>query len=159
MNIYTPRFSRVKFISCDQDQIRWGNNDDPNGLLKPNETYVVDRTEVHSSHTKVFLMKFPNKKFNSVCFENVSRGRLERDLIVNKAKELNLRWAQTYSKNCKKYYKVKLWSSHNLSADKLSQLTLFARELNCTDVFEIVYDQGRSYERRSIVFKFYHKKD
>jgi len=57
----------VVFIGCLKEQINWGNNDDPNGILIKNNTYIVEKIEVHSYHTKLTL-KGVNGKFNSVCF-------------------------------------------------------------------------------------------
>jgi hypothetical protein len=68
---FKPPFNsndKVKFIGCSQDQISWGNNDDPNMLIL-DEIYVVECVEVHSQHTKISL-KGVGGKFNSVCFSN-----------------------------------------------------------------------------------------
>jgi hypothetical protein len=56
--------------ACD-DQVRWGGNDDPRGLLEQGKAYDVEKIEVHSYHTKVFLVEFPGKKFNSVHFSDI----------------------------------------------------------------------------------------
>lgn len=71
MNIYAPEGTKVKFIeeSASIAQIRWGGNDDPNGVLEVGEEYTVDHTDVRSSHTKLFLKEFPGKQFNTVWFE------------------------------------------------------------------------------------------
>lgn len=63
----------VRFDSCSEDQIRWGSNDDPNGVLQQNELYVVDYVEVHSQHTKISLSGIQGK-FNSVCFSLVEES-------------------------------------------------------------------------------------
>lgn len=64
--------SKVRFIKkASIDQIRWGSNDDPNDLLEVGKVYDVEDWEVHSWHTKVILVDFPGKRFNSVNFEEV----------------------------------------------------------------------------------------
>lgn len=64
----------VKYIGCSQEQVNWGNNTDPNGILMPNSQYYVERVEVHSQHTKLELRGVKGK-FNSVCFEVVNDTR------------------------------------------------------------------------------------
>lgn len=71
MDIYSPKGTKVRFTGASIEQIRWGANDDPREDLKPGKIYTVDHTEVHSQHTKVYLKEFPDRKFNSVCFEEV----------------------------------------------------------------------------------------
>ena len=60
----------VRFIGCTPEQIRWGNNDDPNELLFRGDVFYVEKVEVHSQHTKLSLRGVYGK-FNSVCFEKV----------------------------------------------------------------------------------------
>jgi len=61
-----------RYMGCQcEEQIQWAGNVDPRGLLEVGMDYVVERTEVHTWHTKVFLTAFPNKQFNSVWFEQV----------------------------------------------------------------------------------------
>lgn len=68
---YDPK--AVRFKGCTEDQIRWGSNDDPNGLLTPGEVYEVEKIDVHTWHTKYILKGFPGRVFNSVCFEEVTK--------------------------------------------------------------------------------------
>ena len=58
----------VEYIGCSQEQINWGNNDDPRSLLIIGNEYRIEKVDVHSQHTKV---KLYNKMgwFNSVCFK------------------------------------------------------------------------------------------
>lgn len=49
-------------------QINWGSNDNPNDLLTIGTLYDVSKIEVHSWHTKIELVGFPGKKFNTVGF-------------------------------------------------------------------------------------------
>ena len=61
---------KVKFLGCSEEQINWGNNDDPNKLLFVGDKYIIDKVEVHSYHTKLTL-RGVSGRFNSVCFEKV----------------------------------------------------------------------------------------
>jgi len=58
----------VEYIGCSQEQINWGNNDDPRSFLIVGKEYTIEKVDVHSQHTKI---KLYNKMgwFNSVCFE------------------------------------------------------------------------------------------
>lgn len=58
----------VEFIGCSEEQIRWGNNDNPNGSLFKGDKYYVEHVYVHSQHTKIELRGVCGK-FNSVCFK------------------------------------------------------------------------------------------
>lgn len=61
----------VRFIGTDPDQIRFGKNDDPRGLLIVGKEYELDHAEIYHWHTQFTLKDFPDKKFNSVCFEEI----------------------------------------------------------------------------------------
>ena len=58
----------VEYIGCSQEQINWGNNDDPRSFLIVGKEYTIEKVDVHSQHTKIRLY---NKVgwFNSVCFQ------------------------------------------------------------------------------------------
>ena len=58
----------VKYLGCSKEQVQWGNNDDPNGILIVGDKYHVEHVYVHSQHTKIELRGVKGK-FNSVCFE------------------------------------------------------------------------------------------
>lgn len=60
---------KAKYIGASDEQVRWGGNDDPRGLLVEGESYEIARKEVHSWHTKIELVGFPGKVFNDVSFE------------------------------------------------------------------------------------------
>jgi hypothetical protein len=60
----------VRYIGCSQEQINWGSNDDPRGVLIEGDKYFVEKVEVHSMHTKLHLRGIYGK-FNSVSFEKV----------------------------------------------------------------------------------------
>ena len=63
----------VQYIGCSDEQVRWGNNDDPRSYLIVGKKYVIEEVDVHSQHTKV---KLYNKIgwFNSVCFKIKQNG-------------------------------------------------------------------------------------
>lgn len=58
----------VEYIGCSEEQIKWGNNDDPTLSLVVGQEYLIEKVDVHSQHTKI---KLYNKIgwFNSVCFK------------------------------------------------------------------------------------------
>lgn len=76
MDIYSPYGTLVRYIPANEESNRflyqWGSNNNPVGILKPGAIYKVDHTEVHSYHTKVYLTKYPELKFNSGHFRSVS---------------------------------------------------------------------------------------
>ena len=63
----------VEYTGCSQEQIRWGNNDDPTLSLVVGKDYTIEKVDVRSQHTKI---KLYNKVgwFNSVCFELKDSG-------------------------------------------------------------------------------------
>ena len=62
---------KVIFIGSCKEQVKWGNNSDPTGILTEGNTYIVEKEEVHSWHTKLYLEGIVGK-FNSVSFEKAS---------------------------------------------------------------------------------------
>jgi len=60
----------VKFSGCTKEQVNWGCNTDPEGLLVYGGVYYVNEVIVKSSHTKLVLRGVEGK-FNSVCFEKM----------------------------------------------------------------------------------------
>lgn len=62
---------KVIFTEADDDQVNWGSNNDPRKILKLGEQYEVEKVEVHSWHTKVWLVGIEGK-FNSVHFKTIS---------------------------------------------------------------------------------------
>lgn len=54
------------------EQVRWGSNDDPRGVLVVGRVYELDREpEVHSWHTKLHI---GGKRYNSVNFREACDG-------------------------------------------------------------------------------------
>lgn len=72
--------SRVKFTGCSSEQIQWGGNNDPqaDGIFVGAEG-IVERVEVHSWHTKLWVRFSEDRHaplgvfgpYNSVCFEEI----------------------------------------------------------------------------------------
>ena len=58
----------VEYLGCSDEQVRWGNNDDPRSFLIVGKEYRIEKVDVRSQHTKI---KLYNKMgwFNSVCFQ------------------------------------------------------------------------------------------
>lgn len=66
-HIHIPKL--VKYIGASDEQVNWGGNDDPRGLLTVGTYYIVKREEIHSWHTKFELLGYEGKVFNSTSFE------------------------------------------------------------------------------------------
>lgn len=62
--------SEVVFLGHNESQQSWGGCSKTEGVLIPGEIYEVAAVEVHSWHTKVYLVGIKGK-FNSVQFELV----------------------------------------------------------------------------------------
>jgi len=60
----------VEYTGCSDEQVKWGNNDDPRSFLIVGKHYEIEKVDVHRQHTKI---KLYNKMgwFNSVCFKLV----------------------------------------------------------------------------------------
>ena len=59
----------VRYTNCIDQQVKWGGNSDPRGVLKMENLYTITDVEIHKSHTKLRLEGFPNLQFNSVHFD------------------------------------------------------------------------------------------
>lgn len=59
---------KVMYIGTTLDQISWGGNDDPRGVLETDKVYEVEASEIHSWHTKIKLVGVAGW-FNSASFE------------------------------------------------------------------------------------------
>lgn len=60
--------NKVIYIGADDNQVKWGGNSDPRGVLQDGSEYEVANVEVHSWHTKISLIGVAGK-FNSVSFK------------------------------------------------------------------------------------------
>jgi hypothetical protein len=72
MNIYSPEGTKVIALFDNDGNLMNGHDSEKEAAsqhLEPNKVYTVDKTEVHSWYTKVYLKDFPNVSFNSVHFE------------------------------------------------------------------------------------------
>ena len=58
----------VEYTGCSDEQVRWGNNDDPRSFLIVGTEYKIEKVDVHRQHTKI---KLYNKMgwFNSGLFQ------------------------------------------------------------------------------------------
>lgn len=68
------RGDRVRYLGdATEEQVRWGSNDDPRLHCIKGEVYRLYKVEVHSWHTKYFIIcrDGVERKFNSVSFEYV----------------------------------------------------------------------------------------
>lgn len=66
--------AKVRCVSTDEDQSRWGGNDSAKEYLQIGEIYTLaENPEVHTWHTKLTFEEVPGKKFNSVQFELVEK--------------------------------------------------------------------------------------
>lgn len=64
---------RYRLIVHNSDEQRnWRSCDDTRENLKIGKVYEVDKVEEHSFHTKLWIK---GKKYNSVCFEELKRGK------------------------------------------------------------------------------------
>jgi hypothetical protein len=62
---------RVIYLGCSEEQLNWGaGNDDPRKVLIEGATYYIEKVEVHSYHTKLYLRSVQGK-FNSVSFKKL----------------------------------------------------------------------------------------
>ena len=70
--------SKIKFVGCSDEQIKWASNDDPRFFpaLVPGEVYTIKKIKVHTSYGGIVWLKeiwLEETKgvFNSMCFEEV----------------------------------------------------------------------------------------
>jgi hypothetical protein len=67
IDIYSEKGTKVVCVNQSKDTANWGSNSNPE-LLEIGKVYTVDHTEIHSWHTKVYLVELPGYKFNSSHF-------------------------------------------------------------------------------------------
>jgi hypothetical protein len=111
---------KVKFISATDDQINWGGNDDPRLILDTNTTYEVEKVEVHSWHTKVYL-KGIKGEFNSVHFKVIS-DEPQTELITYLNKE---GFIYTIDDLRQAFFDGRLFEAGELEIDCVGYLTVF----------------------------------
>lgn len=61
---------KVKYIGASDNQVAWGNCDDPRKVLELDNIYTLIKTEVNTYHTK-YILEGIEGRFNSVSFEFV----------------------------------------------------------------------------------------
>lgn len=77
MNIYALKGHKIRCISL-QGPYDY-QTERAQKHLKLGKEYTVDRTEVQSESTDVYLQEVPNIAFNSTCFEDVKKQSIEED--------------------------------------------------------------------------------
>ena len=65
-NIDNP--NRRPVICINNEDNEWGGADHASSYLNVGQIYHVSHIEMHSWHTRVYLVEFPNHWFNSVAF-------------------------------------------------------------------------------------------
>lgn len=70
--------NKVRYTGCSAAQATYGHGDDPREYLVEGEVYTLKRTKVSGWHTLYTLegygvgnTKLGNRRFNSVCFEDI----------------------------------------------------------------------------------------
>lgn len=56
------------YKGASEEQVQWGNGDDPRETLEIGYIYDIQYRDVHSWHTRIKLVGIQGE-FNSVCFE------------------------------------------------------------------------------------------
>ena len=69
VDIYNNRPRVIKCIRNDSNC--FGGGGENHHLLEVGKEYYMERLEVHSWHTIVYIAEFPDIEFNSVVFEEV----------------------------------------------------------------------------------------
>ena len=72
----------VIFTGATEEQIKWGGNDDPNQFLKVGDKAIIEAKEVHSWHTKLYLVGIPGM-FNSVSFIKANDEASEANTLIS----------------------------------------------------------------------------
>jgi len=69
IDIYSPKGKKIRYVV--PDPISWGTDANNVKHLTLGAIYTVERTEVHSWHTKLFLQEVPGIPFSTVWFDEV----------------------------------------------------------------------------------------
>lgn len=77
MNIYAIKGHKVR--CCTLNGGYDSDKEKANKYLNVSEEYTIEKTVVDNWHTDVYLEEFPNVKFNSVFFEDVTNQSEELD--------------------------------------------------------------------------------
>lgn len=90
LDIYAPKGTKVKCLFDENGVVKNGYEADQQHAaeyLKPNKVYVIDKMEVGTWHTSVFLEEFPGIPFNSVHFTSVPTFKKVTVEITEEQKE------------------------------------------------------------------------
>ena len=68
MNIYAKLGTKVKFIGG--ELYRWAVDIENADVLVAGKIYTIDHTEIHSFHTKIYLIEHPKVQFDSSWFDD-----------------------------------------------------------------------------------------
>ncbi|MBA1335893.1 MAG: hypothetical protein HPY66_1711 [Firmicutes bacterium] len=89
--------AKIRCVSVDEFQSRWGNNDSAKDYLTIGEIYTLAKDpEIHGWHAKFYLEEVPGKRFNSVQFEIVARGGLVINPVITKTRTTTYRISHVY---------------------------------------------------------------
>ncbi len=66
-----------KYIGASDCQVSYRCNADPRGLLEEGKVYEARNVDEGEFHTDIYLKGHEDKRFNSVCFDEVDTGILK----------------------------------------------------------------------------------
>ena len=75
----SDKIYKVKYIGASNDQVNFGGNDDPRGILLLNTVYEVAEFDVHSYYTKIKLVN-TSGWFNDVSFQYINGEPNKKEL-------------------------------------------------------------------------------
>ena len=111
----------VEYIGCFEEQVKWGNNDDPRSCLIIGKEYIIEKVDVHKQHTKI---KLYNKMgwFNSVCFKLV-----ETELNTYSNYETDMDPSEIQLESTAKMFEYERLSREIENCDNIDELKQMAR--------------------------------
>ena len=69
IDIHSPKGTKIRFVV--PDPLTWGVDANNAKRLILGEIYTVEKTEIHSWHTKLYLQEVPGIPFSTVWFDEV----------------------------------------------------------------------------------------
>ena len=111
----------VEYLGCSDEQVKWGNNDDPRSFLIIGTEYKIEKVDVRSQHTKI---KLYNKMgwFNSVCFKLV-----ETELNTYSNYETDMDPSEIQLESTAKMFEYERLSREIENCDNIDELKQMAR--------------------------------
>ena len=111
----------VEYTGCSDEQVKWGNNDDPRSFLIIGTEYKIEKVDVRSQHTKI---KLYNKMgwFNSVCFKLV-----ETELNTYSNYETDMDPSEIQLESTAKMFEYERLSREIENCDNMDELKQMAR--------------------------------